>query len=275
VLAAGLALSCSLLWGVADFVGGVLVRRRSVATIAALGHIAGVGGLAIAAAIIGIERRAFLLGATAGFFGAVSLYTYYKAMSLGTMSIVSPLLSLGSVLAFALAVVGGERPAPVSVLGALLAFGGMVLASFEEHASGGFRRSALGWAFAALLALGFYLYLLGRAANEGGSVSAVFGARSTSALLLLALALGLRSNFAIGRSAFFVVTLLGLATSGALLLFGFAAELGLISIASILASLYPIVTVLLAHRFLGERLRGAQLAGVSLALLGVVLVTAG
>jgi drug/metabolite transporter (DMT)-like permease len=239
VLAAALALSCSLVWGVADFVGGVLVRRRPVATIAALGHVAGVGGLAIAAAITGIDRRAFLLGATD------------------------------------LAVVGGERPAPVSLLGALLAFGGMVLASFEEHTSGGFRRSALAWAFAALLALGFYLYLLGRAANAGGSISAVFGSRSTSALLLLGLALGLRSDFAIGRSALFVVSLLGLATSGALLLFGFAAELGLISIASILASLYPIVTVMLAHRFLGERLRGAQLAGVSVALLGVVLVTAG
>jgi drug/metabolite transporter (DMT)-like permease len=275
VLAAALALSCSLVWGVSDFVGGVLVRRRPVATIAALGHMAGVGGLAIAAVITGIDRRAFLLGVTAGCFGAVSLYTYYKAMSLGTMSIVSPLLSLGSVLAFALAVVGGERPAPLSLLGALLAFGGMVLASFEEHASGGFRRSALGWALAALLALGFYLYLLGRAASEGGSVSAVFGSRSTSALLLLGLALWLRSDFAIGRSALFVVSLLGLATSAALLLFGFAAQLGLISIASILASLYPIVTVLLAHRFLGERLGGVQLAGVSLALLGVVLVTAG
>jgi drug/metabolite transporter (DMT)-like permease len=275
VLAAALALSCSLVWGVSDFVGGVLVRRRPVATIAALGHMSGVGAVGIAAGVAGLDRRAFFLGVAAGCFGAVSLYTYYKALSLGTMSIVSPLLSLGSVLAFALAVVGGERPAPVSLLGALLAFGGMVLASLEEHASGGFRRSALWWAIGALFALGFYLYLLGRAANEGGSVSAVFGSRSTSALLLLLLAAVLRSDFAIGRRSLLVVALLGLATSAALVLFGFAAELGLISIASILASLYPIVTVLLAHLFLGERLRAVQLGGVSLALLGVVLVTVG
>ena len=62
--------------------------------------------------------------------------------------------------------------------------------------------------------------------------------------------------------------------STALVLFGYAASLGLISIATILASLYPIVTVLLAHLFVGERLRGFQLAGVALALGGVALVSA-
>ena len=60
----------------------------------------------------------------------------------------------------------------------------------------------------------------------------------------------------------------------ALVMFGYAASLGLISIATILASLYPIVTVLLAHLFVGERLRGFQLAGVALALGGVALVSA-
>jgi drug/metabolite transporter (DMT)-like permease len=150
-----------------------------------------------------------------------------------------------------------------------------VLASAAEHTSGGARRTALGWALAAPLALGFYLYLLARGANEGGTISAVFGARSTSTLLLLALALGLRSPLRIGSSALAIVLVTGVTASSALVLFGYSARLGLISIATILASLYPIVTVLLAHLFVGERLRGAQLAGVTLALGGVVLVTAG
>jgi drug/metabolite transporter (DMT)-like permease len=275
MLAAVLALCSSLVWGVADFVGGMLVRRRPVATISALSHAAGLVGLGVAAGIIGIDRTAFLLGAAAGCFGAVSLYTFYMAMSLGTMSIVSPLLSLGSVLAFGLAIAGGERPSPLSLIGALIALGGAVLASLGEHASGGARRSALGWAVAAPLALGFYLYLLARGANEGGTISAVFGARAMSSLLLFALVLALRSSLRIGRSALGVVALIGLTASAALVLFGYSARLGLISITAILASLYPIVTVLLAHIFVGERLRGAQLAGVALALSGVVLVTAG
>jgi drug/metabolite transporter (DMT)-like permease len=274
-VAALLALCSSLVWGVADFTGGVLVRRNPVATISALSHGAGLAGLGIAAAIVGVNADGFLLGVAAGSFGAVSLFTFYKAMSLGTMSIVSPLLSLGSVLAFGLAVAGGERPSALSLVGALVALSGAVLASAGEHASGGERRSALGWALAAPLALGFYLYLLARGAKEGGTVSAVFGARATSSLLLLTLAVGLRSSLRVSRRVLATVVAIGVTASGALVLFGYATRLGLISITTILASLYPIVTVTLAHMFVGERLRGAQLVGVTLALGGVVLVTAG
>jgi drug/metabolite transporter (DMT)-like permease len=64
----------------------------------------------------------------------------------------------------------------------------------------------------------------------------------------------------------------GLAASTGLLLFGYTADLGLISVASILASLYPAVTILLANLFLGERLSGAQIVGVPLAFVGVALV---
>jgi drug/metabolite transporter (DMT)-like permease len=231
-------------------------------------------GLGLGVAVVGFHGKAFLVGLAAGSFGSVSLYTFYKAMSLGTMSIVSPLLSLGSVLAFALAVAGGERPRSLAVVGALVALSGAVLASLGEHASGGHRRKALGWAFTSPVALGFYLYLLARAANDGGSVSAVFGARTASSLLLLILAISLRSPFRIGTRALATVVVVGVSGSAALVLFGYAASLGLISIATILASLYPIVTILLAHLFVGERLRGLQLAGVALALGGVALVTA-
>src|SRR3954447_807928 len=98
MLAAFLALCSSLVWGMTDFVGGRLVRRHPVATISVLSHGAGFAGLGLVVVIAGFHGSAFLLGLAAGVFGAVSLYTFYKAMSLGTMSIVSPLLSLGSVL---------------------------------------------------------------------------------------------------------------------------------------------------------------------------------
>jgi drug/metabolite transporter (DMT)-like permease len=270
-----LALCSSLVWGVTDFVGGRLVRRHPVATISLLSHSTGFAGLGIGVAIAGFHARAFLYGLAAGGFGGVSLYTFYKAMSLGTMSIVSPLLSLGSVLAFGLAVAGGERPTWLAVVGALVALGGAILASFGEHASGGDRRRALGWAFSSALALGFYLYLLGRGAHDdGGSMSAVFGARAASSILLLGVALALRAPLRVGRRVLATVVAIGLSGSAALVLFGYAASLGLISIATILASLYPIVTVLLARLVVGERLRGFQLAGVALALGGAALVTA-
>ena len=73
MLAAVLALCSSLVWGVADFVGGVLVRRHPVATISALSHATGLAGLGVVAGIMGLDRTAFLLGLAAGGFGAASL----------------------------------------------------------------------------------------------------------------------------------------------------------------------------------------------------------
>ena len=276
MLPAALAICSSLVWGVSDFAGGVLVRRHPVATIALLGHATSLVALGIVAAVVGVDRTALLFGLAAGSFGGVTLFAFFKAMSLGTMSIVSPLLSLGSLLAFVLAVIGGERPSQLSVLGALIALVGAALAaSARNHSSGRTHGSALRWALMAPLTLGFYLYLLGRGADEGASVSAVFGARTTSSFVLLGLALWLHATFRIGWSAFSVAVLIGLTASAALLAFGYAVDLGFISISSILASLYPAVTIVLAHLFLGERLRNVQLAGVLLILLGVVLVTVG
>ena len=274
-MAAVLALCSSLVWGIADFCGGILVRRFPVATISVLSHGTGLVAMGIAAVLVGVDERAFLIGIAAGVFGAASLYTFYRAMAVGTMSIVSPLLSLGSVLAFTLAVIGGERPSLVSLAGGLIAVAGAAFVSVGEHVGGGTRRAALAWALAAPVALGFYLYLLARAANEGGSVSAVFGARVISTILLLTLALWLGSPLRIGWRPAGAASTIGFVGVAALALFAQATRLGLISITTILASLYPIVTILLAHLIIGERLRAGQLLGVTLALAGVALVTAG
>jgi len=273
VLAAALALSASFVWGVVDFVGGTLARRHPVATIALLGHATGLAALAVAVLLIGIDQRALSFGLAAGTFGGVAVFTFYKAMSLGKLSIASPLLACGSVLAFAIAVAAGERPSTLSVVGALVALAGAVLASIEEHASGGDRRRALGFAFASMFALGGYLYLLGRGSADGGTLSAVFGARTTSSSLLLLLVFGLGSSLRIGWRAYGLLALIGLGAAMAFILYGYAADIGLISIASVLSSLYPVVTVVLAHVFLGERLGRIQLAGLPLVLVGVILVT--
>jgi drug/metabolite transporter (DMT)-like permease len=276
VTAAAIALCSSLLWGVADFFGGLLSRRHPVAAIAFLINGVGVIVLGVAAAVVGrIDGDAATLGLAAGTFGAASGFAFYQAMALGMMSIASPLLACGSVLAFGLAVAGGERPSALALVGAATAVGGVVLASLAEHARGGQRRRALGFALTAPLGLGVYFYVLGRASDGGGSISAALGARVSSSLCLLALALWLQTSFRVGWPALRVISLVGIATGVSLLLFGYASDIGLISISSVLASLYPIATVGLAFFFAGERLTRTQLAGVPLALAGVVLVTVG
>lgn len=277
MLAAALALSSSFLWGVCDFVGGMLSRRFALATVLVVSQASGVAALAAVSAVAGvsIDGDGLKLGLLSGLFGAVSLASFYRAMALGLMSVASPLLACGSVLAFGLAVAAGERPSELALLGAPLALGGVALVSLGEHDSGSARRRSLVYALVAPLGLGFYLFLLGRASDESGSVSAVLGARLSSFLLIVLLALLVRPSLWIGGPAFAVVMILGIGASGSLLLFGYSADLGLISVASILSSLYPLVTVLLAYAVLGERLRTTQLAGVSLALTGVALVTIG
>jgi drug/metabolite transporter (DMT)-like permease len=276
LLSAALALTSSVAWGISDFIGGLLARRHSVPVLLVVSQGSGLAALAVVTVGLGrpLERGGIELGFLGGLFGALSAAAFYQALALGTISVVSPLLACGSVLAFGLAIAWGERPSLLSVAGALIALLGVILVSLREHAASSAGRRALPYALAAPTALGAHLFLVGRASEAGGSFSAALGSRLGSVLLLVLFAIALRPSFRLGLGVTVSISLVGVATASALVLFGFAAELGLISIASMLSSLYPIVTVVLAHAFLGERLRGSQLVGVLLALVGVALVAA-
>jgi drug/metabolite transporter (DMT)-like permease len=151
---------------------------------------------------------------------------------------------------------------------------GVVVTSLEEsrHREG---RDALALMILAAVGFGFALYFLGRASHHTGTLTAVFAQRVTLCALLLAIAARVRPSFRLDRRSWAAILGIGLGTTAAAILFGIAANRGLISIVSVLGSMYPLVTVVLAHALLAERFRGAQLAGVPVALLGVGLVAAG
>jgi drug/metabolite transporter (DMT)-like permease len=277
VLATTLALTSSIVWGVSDFLGGLLVRRHPLLPFLVVSQGAGVLTLAAATMATGtpLDGEALGFGAIAGVLGAFSVLFFFQAAALGTLSVASPLLASGSVVAFVLAVVGGESVGVLAIAGAAVTFGGVFLTSVGEPARGDEYRAGLVFALAAPVALGLFLYLLGRASDLGGSLAAVLGARASSFLLLVLAAAALRSHVRrVGGKGLAAMLGQGIGSATALLLFGTAASIGLISIAAILSSLYPVVTVLLAYLLLGERLRGPQFAGVPLVLAGVALVTA-
>ena len=117
------------------------------------------------------------------------LAAFYRALSLGTMSVVSPLVACGAVVPFAIAIATGERPSALALGGAAFALGGAVLASVEERrASSPERARAVALAVVAALALGLFVYFLGLGSREGDALSTLVGARvgSLSALVLLA-----------------------------------------------------------------------------------------
>jgi drug/metabolite transporter (DMT)-like permease len=222
-----------------------------------------------------VGGRSLALGVLAGLGGGAGLAAFYRALSLGTMSVVSPLVACGAVVPFAVSLATGERPSGLAVAGAAVALGGAVLASVEERrAESRDRARAIALAVVAAVALGFFVYFLGLGTKEGDALSTLFGARIGSLALLAAVAGGMRATLRIPRTSLLPVAAVGIADVTANALFALASTRALLSIVSVLGSLYPVVTVLLAHVLLGERLTRAQQVGIGVALAGVAAISA-
>lgn len=238
---------------------------------------AGFVALVVAVAIRGdVGWRSFALGLLAGVGGGAGLAAFYRALSLGTMSVVSPVVACGAVVPFAIALATGERPSTLALAGAGAALGGAVLASVEERRSSSPERShAIALAVLAAFALGLFVYFLGLGSRQGDALSTLLGARVGSLGVLVVLATVRRAPLGLPRAAIGAVVAVGLADVSANALFAFASGYGLLALVAVLGSLYPIVTVLLAHLLLGERLSRAQRAGVAIALAGVAAIAGG
>jgi uncharacterized membrane protein len=278
MLAISLALGSSVMWGAADFFGGAVTRRLPVLSVTLVSQAAGFAGLLIvfAASGAGFDRGSLGYGLLSGACGAVGLACFYQALALGTMSIVSPLAACGAIVPLVLALAGGERPSAAALGGVLLALTGAIMAAAEEHRTEGVaRRRAVVLAVFAAVTLGGFIYFLGRAAQHGDTLSALLAARAGSLTLLGAAAIVRRPPIGGPPSRWLPVAVIGLLDVSANGLFALATTKGLLAVVSVLGSLYPVTTVLLAHLVLGERLSTLQRAGVTAALVGVAIVSAG
>ncbi len=275
-LALVLALGSSVVWGTADFAGGSLSRRLPVLGVTLVSQGAGFVALLVAVGLRGeVGPRSVLLGLAAGVGGGLGLAAFYRALALGTMSVVSPIAACGALVPFLLSIATGERPSPIALAGAVAALTGAVLASLEERraaAASPERARAVLLAVVAAIALGLFVYFLGLGSRQGDPLSTLVGARVGSLAVLVGVAAVLRAPVSIARSSLAAVAAVGLADVSANALFAVASTHGLLALVSVLGSLYPIVTVLLAHVLLGERLTRAQRAGVALALGGVAVI---
>jgi uncharacterized membrane protein len=271
-----LGLASSVVWGTSDFLGGVFTRRLTLASVTMGSQLAGLLALLVAAAFVGgLDGRAMAIGLAAGACGAVGISAFYRALATGTISIVSPVSACGALVPVCLALATGERPGPVAMAGSAVALAGAVLASVHEirgeHPAA---RSSMGLALLAAFGIGGFLWFLARASEGGHTLPALLGTRLGSLTLLWIGVLVTRSSIAIPRPQVPMVGLIGLLDTGANGLFAAATQHGYIAVVSVLGSEYPVVTVILAHGFLGERITPPQWAGVALALTGVGMVSA-
>lgn len=274
-----LALAASLSWGLADFGGGIGARRVHLAWVLVVSQVAGlalVGAMWLATRPEPPTVGELAWGAFGGVMGVIGLASFYRALAVGTMGIVGPISATGAIVPVAYAVAHGEQPSFLQGTGIMVAIVGVVAASLEPLPQGAGRRLSAGVGLALLAALGFGSSILGlNRVSQAGVVWGTLTLRLTVVPIVCIAALLLRPSAARVRVTLPILVAVGLFDTGANLLYGASARHGLISVVSVLGSLYPVVLVVLARLVLKERISPPQLAGVAAALAGVVLISAG
>jgi drug/metabolite transporter (DMT)-like permease len=220
------------------------------------------------------EARYIGYAVLAGLCGTVGLSALYRGLAVGDMSVVAPISATAAVVPVIAGVVSGERPSLLQGAGVALALTGVALTAHESGMGGGGAASGVGLALVAALSFGLLLVALGEA-SEGDPLWGTLSMRITSVSVLVLATLIVRPGFALGGSALGALVLVGVLDTAGNALFAIASTKSLLSLAAVLAQLYPVVTVLLARVFLGERISRHQQVGVVTVFVGVVLISAG
>ena len=223
------------------------------------------------------DGRAVAASAIAGVAGLSALGAFYKALSIGTMSIVAPISATGVALPVLVGLAGGDALQPIVALGLAVTVGGVLLASREEvkpEERRGPNRPAILLALGA--AVGFGLYFVFADVAADGSILWLLALGRLVVLPGIAM-IAYRRGVALApprdqRPQLAAIGIVDLSATG---LYGLATTHGALSIVAVIGSLYPVVTILLARGVLGERLSHTQGAGVVAALAGVAMVSAG
>ena len=275
MFAAALALAAAASWGVGDFFGGLKSRSLNPVAILVVAQPIGLTLLAIWVAVRGQgpPGSEVLWACLAAVLGTTGLIAFYKGMAAGALSIVAPIAGAGAAIPVIWGLAHGDHPSGYQELGFAAALIGVVLASFERRPEAARLAAGVGWAVIAMLAFGAY-YIPMHQASHGDFLWAAFVFRLTSTTLIAAAWLVLRPPSA-RRADLPVLASIGILDTGGNVFFAAASAKGLVSVVSILASLYPVVTVLLARAVLHERVHRSQELGIALALAGIVLISAG
>jgi drug/metabolite transporter (DMT)-like permease len=273
-----LALASAVVYGGADFLGGLASRRASVFGVVALSQVVGLVALLALLPWLGgpVDGADLAWGAAAGAAGGGGLVVFFRTLARGVMSVIAPVTAVTA--AAVPVVVGlfyGDTVGVWPAVGIGVALVAVVLVSAEGGLSAlrSARPAALAPALAAGSLFGLFFVLLDRTTADAG-LTPLVAARIASVALVVVLALGGRQSLRVTRPALPLVAVSGIGDMSANALFLLATQAdGRLAITGVLASLYPVSTVVLAQLVLRERLVGAQVAGLLCAVGAVVLIT--
>lgn len=271
-----LSLLSAVAYGVSDFLGGIFAKRVSAWQVAVVGQSSSMVCTGVAAIAVGGSPTGhdLLFGALAGLGGGFGAAFLYRGLSTARMSVVAPLSGVGAALIpVAVGLGTGDRPSVTALVGVVLAFPAITLISRVADDSAA-HRSGVGDGVLAGLGFGLLFTFLGQV-GDGGALYPLALSQVTSVVAIVLTAVVLRRPWVPrGRPAWTAAWMgpLGAVAQGAFLL---ATQHGLLSVVSVISSLYPASTVLLAAVLLRERVQRWQAIGLALAALAVSMVALG
>src|SRR4051794_19725845 len=267
-----LALASAVLYGSADFFGGLTARRANTIATVVWSQFAGLVLLLLALPFLPaatVSPRDWIWGFSAGFSGGIGVAFLYRALAVGTMAVVAPTTAVIAAMIpvlFAFAV--GERLRPLTFAGVALALVAIFLvsrpASAQRETADLTRRGfppGFGLALLSGISVGIFFLSLARTSMAAG-MWPLIAARISSITLFVAIAFTAKRTLMMDRTAAGTATLGGALDMAANAVYMTAARIGPLSIVVTLASLYPASTVLLARWLLHEHLSRAQIAGI-------------
>ncbi|HEY8171295.1 MAG TPA: EamA family transporter [Candidatus Limnocylindria bacterium] len=281
MLTIGLALASAAMYGLSDFIGGVVSRRASAWAVGIVTQIAAfvIIGTATLLLVAEPEPQDLLWGALAGIGTGSGTAFLYRGLANGRMGVVAPLSAVGAaLLPVAVGVLTGDRPPMLTWIGIGCAVPAIWLVSSaaEPPESSGAGRLGEGVIDGTLAGLGFGLMFAALAQVPDAAGLAPLAVAEVIAIgTIIVLATVMRQPWVPRERHAWWGVVVGALAAIAAVCFLFASQTGMLAVAAVLTSLYPVFTVLLAATVLRERIQGPQAVGLGLAAVAVALVAVG
>jgi len=278
-MASLLALLSSALWGSADFFAGRLSKKHNAFAVLGFSQVIGlfVGIFIVLVSgdwqgkVLGLDGY-LIPGIVAGLSGYFGLVCLYEGLSTGRMGVVSPISSLSTLIPLAYALIKGDSLSVVTSIGIIIALVGIFCASGPEF-SQGLPLKPLVLALGAAAGFGFALTFIA-IGSESSALLTMVAMRAATFFVTISLAIKYRTTGNFSKQDMPTLIFIGAADFLANLLLGIATTKGLVSVAMVFGSLFPIATAILAYKFLQERLHKVQYIGIALAVTGVAIISA-
>jgi len=269
-------------WGVSDFFGGVFSKRHGAWVTTVAVQLGALAGTALAVLLLGGSptRSDWAWGAAAGLGVGAGTAFLYRGLSTGRMGVVAPVSGVGAALVpIVVGVSSGERPGPTAAAGILIALPAIwLIASTDGEAAetvqGEGAQASTGFLDGVLAGVGFGVgFVCLDRVHPAAELTPLLATQVASLVPVIALALWTRQPFLPRNLPAWIGFLLGPLGTVANACLLWAVQSGLLSVVSVLVSLYPAVTVALAAAVLRERIHRTQAVGLGLAAIAVSLIS--